>query len=515
MNGDSTRNGGDSISPRDPDRNAVLFWNDVALGLVARDSSMKEAEVRAAGPAATARALGLAQAVVADATRQARPQEARWEPFRDGVRADGPIGEPGLFIGGAAAAILRHIYNGAEHRDFIDRRQAVFLRAQRRDDRGDFERGERFGSDDAYRREWNYRELFPLLDRKDTTYKPGPRQHNVDPFNPDQGFYGQRWAEAPPFVLNRNEIGEPGIAPPTPPEQGSDRYEAGVEDVRARGVLRGSVDDPMRSREQEDVGLFWAYDGARLIGTPPRFYNQIVVEIAQRDRLSDVELARLLALCNLAMADAGIVTWRAKYKYAVWRPVLGVRDRVDPGRSDPDWTPLGSPRTNRDFRTQPGLGVRVSPDAAGEFAAQNVVAGPPGGGGAARASVDPKRYSEAAFTPNFPAYPSGHATFGAACFDVLRRVRAERQPTQQDPDDLRRQREPFVSDELNGRSVDNFHDERRPLRPQRFETIGEMIDLNNESRVWLGVHWQFDAEEGAASGKAVAGVVHGRALRRI
>jgi len=422
---------------------------------------------------------------VADATRLARPREARWEPFRGNVRVDGQIGEPGLFIGGAAAAILRHIYNGAEHLDFINRRQAAFLRAQRRDDRGDFARGERFGSDNTYRREWNYGELFPLLNRRDTTYRPGPRQHNLDPFNTDQGFYGQRWAEAPPFVLNRDEVGRDGIAPPPPPAEGTDRYERDVEDVRARGVLHGTAQDPMRTREQEDVGLFWAYDGANLIGTPPRLYNQIVVEIAQHDRMSDVELARLLALCNLAMADAGIVTWRAKYKYAVWRPVLGVRDRLDPGRSDPDWTPLGSPKTNRT-----------------NFEA----AGPP-------ASPDPQ-YSLAAFTPNFPAYPSGHATFGAACFDVLRRVRAERQPTREKPDDLGRQREGFVSDELNGVSIDNFQNRRRPLRPQRFETISQMIDENNESRVWLGVHWRFDADEGAVSGMAVARTVHGRALRR-
>ena len=44
--------------------------------------------------------------------------------------------------------------------------------------------------------------------------------------------------------------------------------------------------------------------------------------------------------------------------------------------------------------------------------------------------------------------------------------------------------------------------------------IEEMIRENSESRVWLGVHWKFDADEGEASGKAIAEVVHGRACRR-
>ncbi|MGO8134281.1 hypothetical protein ACC730_37660, partial [Rhizobium ruizarguesonis] len=65
-----------------------------------------------------------------------------------------------------------------------------------------------------------------------------------------------------------------------------------------------------------------AYDGSRLIGTPPRLYNHIVRQIAAQDAISNVELAKLLALINLAMADSGIVAWNAKYTHAIWRPVI-------------------------------------------------------------------------------------------------------------------------------------------------------------------------------------------------
>ena len=34
----------------------------------------------------------------------------------------------------------------------------------------------------------------------------------------------------------------------------------------------------------------------------------------------DLKFARLLALVNVAMADAGIAVWESKYHYQFWRP---------------------------------------------------------------------------------------------------------------------------------------------------------------------------------------------------
>ena len=47
------------------------------------------------------------------------------------------------------------------------------------------------------------------------------------------------------------------------------------------------------------------------------------------------ENAHLLATLNLAIADAVIACWNAKYTYAFWRPVTAIRLADDPG-----WTPL-------------------------------------------------------------------------------------------------------------------------------------------------------------------------------
>lgn len=62
----------------------------------------------------------------------------------------------------------------------------------------------------------------------------------------------------------------------------------------------------------------------------------------------------------------------------------------------------------------------------------------------------------------------------------------------------------FMSDELNGLAVHNLRHERREFRPVTFTTIDEMVEANNDSRVHLGVHWDFDPTLGAVGGRKVA-----------
>jgi membrane-associated phospholipid phosphatase len=54
--------------------------------------------------------------------------------------------------------------------------------------------------------------------------------------------------------------------------------------------------------------------------------------------------ARLFALLNVAMADAAICAWDAKYHYNFWRPVTAIRmGNIDGNPEtvpDPDWEPL-------------------------------------------------------------------------------------------------------------------------------------------------------------------------------
>jgi hypothetical protein len=252
---------------------------------------------------------------------------------------------------------------------------------------------------------------------------------------------------------------------PPPPALSSAEYAAAYAEVKRVGG-DGVVTPTERTPEQTEIGIYWAYDGTPSLCAPPRLYNQIAVQIADQRGSDVVELARLLALVNLAMADAGIAIWESKYHYAFWRPVTGIRE-ADAGPSglgddnpgtlgDEGFTPLGAPASN--------------------------LAGPN-------------------FTPPFPAYPSGHAGFGGALFETLRRFYGT------DAIAFR-----FVSDEFDGVTRDN-QGNVRPLRPRSFASLSQAEEENGQSRIYLGIHWSFDKTAGIAQGRAVAGQVMDRALR--
>jgi hypothetical protein len=63
--------------------------------------------------------------------------------------------------------------------------------------------------------------------------------------------------------------------------------------------------------------------------------------------------ARLLAALNVAMADAGIGCWDAKYTYNYWRPITAIRETADDGNAattaDPTWTPLFATPAHPDY----------------------------------------------------------------------------------------------------------------------------------------------------------------------
>lgn len=96
------------------------------------------------------------------------------------------------------------------------------------------------------------------------------------------------------------------------------------------------------------------------------------------------------------------------------------------------------------------------------------------------------------FTPPFLAYPSGHAGFGGALFQVLRNFFG----TDKIPFT-------FVSDEFNGVTRDHNGDVR-PLMPRSFTSLSQAEEENGQSRIYLGIHWSFDKTEGIAQGRRVA-----------
>lgn len=178
--------------------------------------------------------------------------------------------------------------------------------------------------------------------------------------------------------------------------------------------------------------------------------------------LPEQDQVNVLAAINAAMADAGIAAWFWKYHYDLWRPVVGIResmagwgptgrgDKTGNLEADPFWLPLGAPASNQNIK--------------------------PNG------------------TPNFPAYPSGHSTFGSACFETFAGLIGK--STDKIVLD-------FVSDEFNGITTDN-HGATRPRFTHRGLSLKDAIKENGISRVYLGVHWESDATGGAIVGDAIA-----------
>ena len=93
------------------------------------------------------------------------------------------------------------------------------------------------------------------------------------------------------------------------------------------------------------------------------------------------------------------------------------------------------------------------------------------------------------FTPLFPAYPSGHPTYGAAAFHITRLFYGV---SDRKADKLFDSLD-FVSDEYNGVNKDN----KCAVRPRHVheyaDGLWQMIIENGRSCVFLGVHWVFDA----------------------
>ena len=266
--------------------------------------------------------------VLADAVAHAYP-DPLYKPFLYTAGLKEKPSSPAAFVGGACAAIVSHIYQGPEHETFIRMRRAEFLRQVGLENRRAWQLGQEFGSDPVFKDKWVWTDIWARINNKKHSYTAGPKQHTIDPFNPDQGYRHSWGIEPKPLALTSDEvtkkIAQGGCAPADPPEIGTPDYDRDAEDARLVGELRGGIESSRRTREQIVPGLFWAYDGPLFIGTPPRLYNQFVRKVARQDKLGPRRLARLLALCNLAMSDAGNVAWHAKYLHKVWRPVRGLK----------------------------------------------------------------------------------------------------------------------------------------------------------------------------------------------
>lgn len=429
---------------------SVRRWNDIALDANALDHARSVPdEPEQPGPVRTARAFAIVHIAIFDAVNAiaggyrgyAGPRQVAEPTSIEAAVAQAAHDTlVALFPSQATsfdmllAEDLSRIRNGHAKGNGIDlgRRAAAAILALR-------------ASDGSQHDEELYGTEYPLA--------VGADKWRQDPISEIPLALGSRWGElVAPFVLTSATQ----FPIPPPPAAGSPEFIAAFDEVKNYG---GCGNDPaacavgsdgfatltMRTPAQAQIGIYWGYDGTPGLGTPPRLYNQIAVQIAEHKGSSGVELARLLALINVAMADAGLAAWKAKYDYEFCRPITAIRTA-----GFDTWTPLGAPASNK-----------IGPN----------------------------------FTPPFPAYASGHATFGAALFHTLRKFYG-----------TDRIRFTFVSDEFNGVTKDNTGAPRERIS-RSFRSLSHAEEENGQSRIYLGIHWAFDKTAGIEQGRRVADYV--------
>jgi hypothetical protein len=289
----------------------------------------------------------------------------------------------------------------------------------------------------------------------------GPGEWRHDPISKIMIALGSNWGNTTiggqyggggvlPFVLTSADQFEATDVPPFP-ALSSPEFALAFDETKSLG---GSGTYPMTVRSADDtfVGNYWAYDGTPSLCAPPRMYNKIATQIAAQEQSSPNDYAKMIAQLNLILADCGISCWHSKYNYKIWRPVSGIPLADQNGNSgtvaDPNWEPYGAPFSN---------------------------------------STTPK----VRFTPPFPTYPSGHATFGGGLFQLLRTHFG---------DDVHFT---FLSDEYNGITKDP-DGSVRPRQPRSFTSFSQAEEENGQSRIFLGIHWNRDKVAGIDLGNDVA-----------
>jgi hypothetical protein len=269
-----------------------------------------------------------------------------------------------------------------------------------------------------------------------TAYIPGSRPGEWQPTGSGSAA-SPNWYAVRPFTLQRGSQ----FRPPRPGGYRSvaellrsAEYAAQLNEVKALG----KADSTARTAEQTEIAFFWAND---LDGTykPPGQLFEITRIVSELRDLDVAENARLFALVALALADAGIVAWDAKYAtdLDLWRPETAIRQANTDGNGsttrDPSWQPLSQDRSGNHF------------------------------------------------SPPFPAYISGHATFGAAHSAVMRVF--------------------FGTDNVSFTAT--TEDPKASGVTRTFDSFTQAALENGRSRIYLGVHFQWDGDHGFLSGTAV------------
>lgn len=388
------------LSVNVPRSDAVLYWNEVALSAIKKEQTP---------PPQAARHLAILHAALYDAINAL---EGRYRPYRVATRPDGMVSAD-CAAAIAAHRVLLELYPRLG--DSCD--AALDLVLEQIPDGPAKESGVAWGQRVA---EQILRERAEDGSRRVVRYEPSNTPGRWRPTPPDfrAGLLPQ-WRYLTPFAISTPRDFLPAI----PPALNSAAYTEAFREVRELGRRDSST----RTPEQTTIAHFWN-DGAGSV-TPPGHWNRIAQTVSRQRGLSLAENARLFALLNISLADAGIVCWEGKFGYSYWRPITAIHDADFDGNPD---------------------------------------------------TVADRSWQSLLTTPPFPTYASGHSTFSGAAAAALAHF--------------------FGTDAIPFR----IGSEGTPGVTRSYAGFWAAAQEAGRSRIYGGIHYEFDNQEGLRSGRALA-----------
>jgi PAP2 superfamily len=137
------------------------------------------------------------------------------------------------------------------------------------------------------------------------------------------------WGKRKPWVMTGGDQFRPG----PPPGLTSETWARDYNEIKALGARNST----QRTPEQTAIAKFWE-------ATAPAVYWPVARSVAAIPGRDVTENARLLAVAGMAMEDALVAVFDAKYTYNLWRPITAIRNGDLDGNNaterDPGWTPF-------------------------------------------------------------------------------------------------------------------------------------------------------------------------------
>jgi hypothetical protein len=150
----------------------------------------------------------------------------------------------------------------------------------------------------------------------------------VPPFPPPINVW---MADFKPFTYTTASDFLNRIEPPL--ALGSEEWAEDYNLTRSYGALNGSL----RTPSQTEIGRFWS-------APPQATVSSGLQNLIREQKLDTAQSARLAAMSNVAVADALVACFNAKYHYAFWRPYTAIHAADTDGNPstipDSNWLPL-------------------------------------------------------------------------------------------------------------------------------------------------------------------------------